>query len=57
MDWAKVVKALDDEWFSRTQRADQLPTGPDRDRLMMTGHIAFMLRDVLTVGLTEFDGR
>lgn len=50
MDWVKVVKALEDEWWQRSQLGNQ---GNESARL--TGAIAFMLRDCLIVGLSPED--
>jgi len=50
MNWEKVVKALDDEWWNRKQAAEKA-TGAEREKLIITAAIAFMLRDALQAGL------
>lgn len=55
MDWVKVAKALDDEWATRTQFAQNRPNDPDASRQALLGHAAFMLRDCLVAGMSEAD--
>jgi len=51
MDWVKVARALDNEWWcrSRTGTLGQLDQKP------LLADIAFMLRDCLVAGMSEED--
>lgn len=54
MNWANVIKALDDEWDSHRQASEMKTDQRERDRHRALADMAFMLRDCLQRGLTEF---
>lgn len=55
MDWVKVAKALDDEWWSRSQVAKNRPEQADANQQALLAQIAFMLRDCLIAGMSPDD--
>lgn len=55
MDWVNVIKALDNEWANRSQIATMYPNRTDAKEQALVAMVAFMLRDCLTVGLSDED--
>lgn len=53
MDWVKVAKALDDEWFRRSEAAKMRPNEADAWRQALLAQTAFMLRDCLVAGMSQ----
>jgi hypothetical protein len=51
LNWQKVEKALDDEWDRRRKLANFASTKEEHDRHALLADIAFMLRDVIAVGM------
>lgn len=54
MDWDKVAKALDDEWWSRSKLAER-NHGDDAKMHRLIGTICFVLRDALVAGIPKKD--
>jgi hypothetical protein len=53
MDWVKVAKALDNEWYRRKQLVELGHTrGEDTGVQKLLSSMAFMLRDCLVMGMS-----